>query len=89
MRPPCRPGEAFGRFHIEPWADHHHESAATVIALSYGGHIDSQINDQYRTVAGAPAFIYNIVQFPGCGTFFKPGSFVAFDPTAGWRALRW
>lgn len=79
-------GRAYGRFHVEPWADHHHESSAGVIALAYGNHIDSRINDQYRTQAGARRFIYNIVQFPGCGTFFKPGSFVAFDLSTGWLA---
>lgn len=83
---PMPRGKAFGRYHIEPWADHHHESAAGVISLAYGRHIDSRINDQYRTHAGARKFIYNIVQFPGCGTFFRPGSFVAFDLTTGWMA---
>jgi ribosomal protein S18 acetylase RimI-like enzyme len=79
-------GAAQRLFHIEPWADHHHELAASVISLAYQRHIDSQINDQYRTVAGARRFIYNIVQFPGCGTFFKPASFVAFDLQTGWMA---
>jgi ribosomal protein S18 acetylase RimI-like enzyme len=85
--PPWLPaGRAMRRFHIEPWGDHHHELAASVISLAYGEHIDSQINDQYRTVDGARRFIYNIVQFPGCGTFFRQGSFVAFDPVTGWLA---
>jgi ribosomal protein S18 acetylase RimI-like enzyme len=79
-------GTALRRFHIEPWADHHHEMAATVISLAYGEHIDSQINEQYRTVPGARRFLYNIVQFPGCGVFFRPGSFVAFDVATGWMA---
>ncbi len=79
-----RPGAPLGRFHIEPWADHHHEGAAGVISLAYGEHIDSQINEQYRTVTGARRFIYNIVQLPGCGTFFREGSFVAFDLETGW-----
>ncbi len=82
--PPYLPaGGALQQFHIEHWADHHHEMAAGVISLSYAEHIDSQINDQYRTVAGARRFIYNIVQFPGCGAFFRQGSFVAFDPETG------
>jgi ribosomal protein S18 acetylase RimI-like enzyme len=76
-------GKAYGRFHIEPWNEHHHESAANAIALSYSDHMDSRINDQYRTVAGARRFIYNIVQFPGCGMFFRPGSYVAFDIASG------
>jgi GNAT superfamily N-acetyltransferase len=77
-------GRARALFHIEPWANHHHEMAASVISLAYAHHIDSLINDQYRTVAGARRFIYNIVQFPGCGTFFAPASFVAFDLETGW-----
>jgi len=85
--PPYLPaGRALRRFHIEPWTDHHHEMAAGVISFSYAEHIDSQINDQYRTVAGARRFIYNIVQFPGCGAFFRQGSFVAFDPETGYLA---
>ncbi len=84
--PPMAAGAAFGRFHIEPWAEHHHESAAGAIALAYQDHIDSRINDQYRTVAGARRVIYNIVQFTGCGTFFPHGSFVAFDFETGWMA---
>ena len=46
--PPWLPaGGALRLFYIEPWADHHHEMAASVIALAYGEHIDSQINEQY------------------------------------------
>lgn len=79
--PPYLPARAaLRRFHFEPWAEHHHEMTAGVISLAYADHIDSQINDQYRNVAGARRFLYNIVQFPGCGTFFRQGSFVAFDP---------
>jgi ribosomal protein S18 acetylase RimI-like enzyme len=85
--PPYMPaGAALRRFHIEPWADHHHELAAGVISLAYGEHVDSRINDQYRTLAGARRFIHNIAQFPGCGTFFRQGSFVAFDPATGWMS---
>ncbi len=85
--PPSRSAAAVGRrFRFEPWASHHHDAAAGVIALAYSRHIDSQINDQYRSLAGAQRFIHNIVQFPGCGTFFKPGSLVAFDRETGWLA---
>jgi ribosomal protein S18 acetylase RimI-like enzyme len=90
LRPPVGaallPRPNAGRFHIEPWADHLQESAANAIALAYNGHIDSQINDQYRSLAGARRFLYNIVQFPGCGIFYKPGSFIAFDTRTGWVA---
>jgi len=81
--PAMATGKAYGRFYVEPWHDHHHESAAAAIALSYSDHLDSRINDQYRTVAGARRFINNIVQFPGCGVFFKGGSYVAFDIATG------
>jgi ribosomal protein S18 acetylase RimI-like enzyme len=81
VTPPHLPATpALRRFHFEPWSEQYHEMAAGVIALAYGNHIDSQVNDQYRTVAGARRFLYNIVQFPGCGAFFRQGSFVAFDP---------
>ena len=74
------------RFRIERWADHHHDSASTVISLAYIGHVDSQINDQYRTFAGARRFLSNIVQFPGCGSFFRPASYLATDLATGWVA---
>jgi ribosomal protein S18 acetylase RimI-like enzyme len=74
------------RFRIEGWSDYHQEFAASVIALAYGDHLDSRINEQYRSVAGARRFLHNIVQYPGCGTFFRPGSLVAFDKVTGWVA---
>jgi len=53
------------------------------MANSYRGHIDSQINDQYRSPAGARRFLANIIQYPGCGAFFAPGSFAAVDRSDG------
>jgi ribosomal protein S18 acetylase RimI-like enzyme len=64
---------------ILPWSERRQEEAARCIAAAYQGHIDSQINDQYRSVAGAGRFLTNIVQFPGCGSFFGPASYVAED----------
>jgi ribosomal protein S18 acetylase RimI-like enzyme len=72
------------RAHLECWSDRHSETAARLIAEAYRGHIDSRINDQYRSLAGARRFLYNIVQYPGCGVFLPGASFVA---TAGSRAL--
>jgi ribosomal protein S18 acetylase RimI-like enzyme len=65
--------------YLEAWSDHYHEAAAHLIAEAYAGHVDSRINDQYRSVPGARRFLFNIVQFPGCGTFFRPASYVAFE----------
>lgn len=69
--------------HLERWDDHYQDAAAQLIAAAYQGHVDSRINDQYRSAAGARRFLYNIVQFPGCGTFFRPASFVAMDGVSG------
>lgn len=65
------------RFHR--WADRAQDEAAQVIADAYRGHIDSQINDQYRSSGGARRFLLNIVQYPGCGAFFQPASLIALD----------
>ena len=69
--------------YVEKWSEHYHEGAAQLIAAAYAGHVDSLINDQYRSVGGARRFLYNIVQYPGCGTFHRPASFVAFDAGTG------
>jgi ribosomal protein S18 acetylase RimI-like enzyme len=68
------------RVYIERWAEQFQEPAAQLIASAYLGHVDSHINDQYRSAAGARRFLFNIVQYPGCGTFYRPASFAAFDP---------
>ncbi len=74
---------AASRVYYDKWAEHHSEAAAQLIAEVYLGHVDSRINDQYRSVSGARRFLYNIVQYPGCGTFFKPASMAAFDRLSG------
>jgi len=76
-------GGAAGRVFIEPWADRHYEESACLIAAAYEGHVDSQINNQYNSVAGARRFLHNIVEHPGCGNFFGPASFVAFERATG------
>ena len=62
---------------VVPWTDKSRADAARLIAAAYAGHIDSQINDQYRSPGGARRFLANIVEYPGCGAFFAPASFVA------------
>jgi len=37
-----------------------------LIYLSYD-HVDGEINDQYRSRAGALRFLKNIILLPGCG----------------------
>lgn len=81
--PELAPGRARSRIQLETWSEAYQEPAAQLIAAAYEGHIDSHINDQYRSAAGARRFLYNIVQYPGCGSFFRPGSFAAFEALTG------
>lgn len=61
---------------IRRWSEQDYQSAAAVITAAYRGHVDSEINDQYRTLSGALRFLNNIVRFPGCGVFDSESSFV-------------
>lgn len=69
-------------FEIRPWSEEHYQSAAALITAAYRGHVDSEINDQYRTLAGSLRFLNNIVRFPGCGTFDPRSSYVVFQRRA-------
>src|SRR5215469_1512922 len=62
---------------IRRWTENDYQHAAGVITAAYRAHIDSEINDQYRTTAGSMRFLNNIVRFPGCGVFDPQASFVA------------
>ncbi len=75
--------QAERQFRIETWGNAHQEAAAGVIELAYRDHVDSGISDQYRTQDCARRSLYNVVQYQGCGEFFPPGTFVAFDQATG------
>ena len=62
---------------IRRWSEQDYQAAAAIITTSYRGHVDSHINDQYRTISGSLRFLNNIVRFPGCGNFDAESSFVA------------
>jgi len=66
-------------FEIRPWSEQEYQSAAALITAAYRGHVDSEINDQYRTLTGSLRFLNNIVRFPGCGAFDAQASFVVFQ----------
>lgn len=68
---------------LDLWNERRQEAAASLIAAAYEGHVDSRINDQYRSPAGARRFLLNIIQYPGCGTFFQPASWVATETATG------
>jgi ribosomal protein S18 acetylase RimI-like enzyme len=61
---------------METWSDRAFDSAARLIQLAYADHVDGEINDQYRTEAGAMKFLRNIVILPGCGQFLPEASFL-------------
>jgi ribosomal protein S18 acetylase RimI-like enzyme len=77
------PPRATPDFLYQIWNERAQEEAAHLIPAAYRGHIDSQINDQYRSISGARRFLLNIVQYPGCGSFFQSGSFVALHAQTG------
>jgi ribosomal protein S18 acetylase RimI-like enzyme len=62
-----------GHLEMRSWRDGDFTPAGHLISHAYQGHLDSLINDQYRSVAGSLRFLHNIVRFPGCG-FFDPSS---------------
>jgi len=66
-----------GDFEIRPWQERDYQSAAALITSAYRDHVDSDINDQYRTLPGSLRFLNNIVRFPGCGLFDPAASFLA------------
>ncbi len=68
---------------IRPWTEQDYQPTAAVITACYRDHVDSEINDQYRSVNGSLRFLHNIVRFPGCGQFDPESSYVAYN-----RALR-
>ena len=65
---------------LQSWQPEFYESAATLIHRCYAGHMDADINDQYRTIHGAQRFLHNIIRFPGCGVFDAENSWVLRDP---------
>jgi ribosomal protein S18 acetylase RimI-like enzyme len=64
---------------FERWSAYWSGEAAELIAEAYAGHIDSEINNQYQSPAGARRFIDNIVRYPGCGYFAPDCTWVALD----------
>jgi ribosomal protein S18 acetylase RimI-like enzyme len=66
-------------FELRSWSEEQYQSAAALITAAYRGHVDSDINDQYRTLSGSLRFLNNIVRFPGCGTFDPHASFAIFQ----------
>ncbi len=64
---------------IRRWTEQDYQHSASVITAAYRNHVDSEINDQYRSLSGSLRFLNNIIRFPGCGTFDPESSFVAVN----------
>jgi ribosomal protein S18 acetylase RimI-like enzyme len=77
--PPPGPALSIG-FGLERWEDRYFDACARLIQLAYANHVDGEINDQYRSEAGALKFLKNIVILPGCGHFQADASFVLRAP---------
>lgn len=75
----ARPGASAG-MRLDRWTDRYFEPCARLIYLAYANHIDGEINDQYRSRAGALRFLKNIILLPGCGQFVAGASFVLRQP---------
>jgi ribosomal protein S18 acetylase RimI-like enzyme len=80
--PAAREAHLDSEFEIRRWSEQDYQAAASVITTAYRDHVDSEINDQYRTLGGSLRFLNNIVRFPGCGTFDPESSFVAVHKRA-------
>lgn len=72
---------------IESWHSGLTEATAALVQRAYEGHIDSLINDQYRTLAGSLRFLHNVVHYPGCGDFDPGASGLVRGPSGGVDAM--
>ena len=79
LDPPPIPAAIPADFELCPWAPAFYQPTAELIRAAYVGHIDSEINDQYRTLHGSLRFLHNVVRFPGCGVFDPGCSWVLRD----------
>ena len=76
VEPPSRPLSP--EIELRPWREQDYQVAAGLITTAYRGHVDSDINDQYRSLSGSLRFLNNIVRFPGCGIFDPGASYLAY-----------
>lgn len=70
---------------LRQWSGTYYQAAAELIHLCYtqSPHVDSIINDQYRSLHGSLRFLHNIVRFPGCGVFDTAASWLLVEPRTG------
>jgi ribosomal protein S18 acetylase RimI-like enzyme len=74
------PAHLMESLQLETWNPLYLDDSAQLIADVYQDHVDSEINDQYNSTAGARKFLQNIAMYPGCGLFQSDCSWVALTP---------
>ena len=77
-RPPDRRSRPAPRdMRLMPWSDGFLEPGARLLVRTYGGHVDSQINELYSSIPGARRLLANATFRAGSGVFFPPAGMVA------------
>jgi ribosomal protein S18 acetylase RimI-like enzyme len=71
----AQPNPILPQLELCRWSPSFYQPSAELIQLAYAQHLDSEINDQYRTLAGSQRFLHNVVRFPGCGVFDPESSY--------------
>lgn len=72
-----RGSSSLNDFLIVPWERKHDHEAAELVYDTYCNHVDTIINDQYGSLAGATRLIENIIHQHGCGEYLPHLSHVA------------
>lgn len=75
-----------GRYRFAQWDSGAMDSLPRLIVNTYEGHVDSLINDQFRSEEGAGTFLKALTGNDGSGDFYPPGSILAIDRHTGWIA---
>lgn len=76
---PVYPVRAPAGLRLVAWRPEFYDAAAHLIHRAYQGHVDSGINDQYRTLEGSQRFLHNVIRLPGCGIFQAENSWALID----------
>ncbi|WP_031500078.1 GNAT family N-acetyltransferase [Bryobacter aggregatus] len=70
-------------YRIENWAWRAEEDAAQLLYRAYRGHMDSEINDQYRAPGKSRSYLANLIRYPVCGDFCPAASFTVTEKENG------
>jgi ribosomal protein S18 acetylase RimI-like enzyme len=70
-------------YRIEAWNWRMEEEVAQLMHRAYRGHMDAEINDQYRAAARARVYLSNMIRYPACGGFSGESSLLVTDKRDG------